>query len=293
MRIISSTPLVLEALVAYELSGDLKYQKAINTTADYFPGTNPRHTSWITGVGPRPPAVGFHLDSRYNHNWVLYPGFIPYGPWSMVYGIPAFTWNMDGVSVLGGGCPWDKDWANFSQFPLMQEWPGHERWNSNIHSPMSSENTIHQNTVYGGIAYGFVNSRNNTNAASAKKIGCLALGNGDILLDAQGKDSLLTVISDISDAGFASLKWKSSNIRIASVDDFGRVTGVTSGTSTISATTLDESVIASCTITCSWPEVNDEQISIYSETPGGHEWNANTLERLLAELQYFKTTQYK
>jgi S-formylglutathione hydrolase FrmB len=32
---------------------------------------------------------------------------------------------------------------------------------------------------------------------------------------------------------------------------------------------------------------------IYSETPGGHEWNASALQRLLAELQYFKATQYK
>jgi len=31
---------------------------------------------------------------------------------------------------------------------------------------------------------------------------------------------------------------------------------------------------------------------IYTETPGGHEWSANTLQRLLAELQYFKATQY-
>jgi uncharacterized protein YjdB len=131
---------------------------------------------------------------------------------------------------------------------------------------MSSENTIHQNTVYGGIAYGFVNSRNNTNAASAKKIASLTLGNGDILLDVQGKDSLLTVITDITDASFASLKWKSSDSRIAYVDDFGRVTGRTSGSCTISVTTLDESATASCAVTCSWPEVNVEQISISPDT---------------------------
>lgn len=32
---------------------------------------------------------------------------------------------------------------------------------------------------------------------------------------------------------------------------------------------------------------------IYSETPGGHEWNANALERLLSGLQYFKETKNK
>jgi len=257
-----TTPLVLEGIIAYELSGNLKYKNAIHTTADYFLGSNPRHSTWITGVGPRPAACGFHLDSRYNHNWVVYPGFIPYGPWSMAYGVPAFTWVIDGVSVTGGMGPWDKDWANFSQYPQMTEWPGHERWNSNIHSPMSSENTIHQNTVYGGIAYGFVNSRQNTNASAAKKITALILGSSDIVLDAQGKDSVLTVTTDIHDATFAALKWKSSDPRVAYVDDFGRVTGVNSGTCTITVSTLDESITASCNITCSWAEVNVDQISI-------------------------------
>jgi len=262
----ATTPMVFEAIVAYELTGNIKYKNAIHTTADYFLGSNPRHTTWMTGVGPRPAACGFHLDSRYNHNWVLYPGFIPYGPWSMAYGTPTFTWTMDGVSVLGGGGPWDKDWANFSQYPLMDKWPGHERWNSNIHSPMSSENTIHQNTVYGGLAYGFVNSRHNTNAISAKKITVLNLGNGDIQLNLQGQDTLLTVTVNIIDANFAALKWKSSDPRIAWVDDFGRVTGVSTGSCTISAITLDESVSASCTVTCSWPEIDVESISISPDT---------------------------
>jgi uncharacterized protein YjdB len=261
-----TTPWVLEAIVAYELSGNIKYKNAIHTTADYFLGTNPLHTTWVTGVGPRPAACGFHLDSRYNHNWVVYPGFIPYGPWSMAYGYTPFTWTIDGVSIDGGAGPWNKDWANFSQYPAMSEWPGHERWNSNIHAPMASENTIHQNTVFGGLTYGYVNSRQNTNAASARKITSLLLGNGDIIIESQGQDTLLTVKPDNNDATFAALKWKSSDPRIAYVDDFGRVTGVTSGSCSIMVSTLDESVSASCNLTCSWPEVNVEQIKIDPDT---------------------------
>ena len=262
----ATTPWTIEAQVAFGISGNIKYKNAIHTTADYFLGSNPRHSTWMTGVGPRPAACGFHLDSRYNHDWIVYPGFIPYGPWSMAYGTPTFTWNMDGVSVLGGMGPWDKDWANFSQYPIMDLWPGHERWNSNIHSPMSSENTIHQNTVYGGIAYGFVNSRENTNAASLKKISTLTLGNGNITLGFQGEDTVLTATPDITDANFAALKWKSSDPRIASVDEFGRVTAIIPGTCTISALTLDEGVSVSCTVTCSWPEINVDNISIDPDT---------------------------
>ncbi len=262
----ATTPMILEAIAAYALTGDIKYKNAIHTTADYFLGTNPRHTTWMTGVGPRPAACGFHLDSRYNNNWVLYPGFIPYGPWSMAYGVPAFTWTVDGVSITGGMGPWDKDWANFSQYPQMTEWPGHERWNSNIHSPMSSENTIHQNTVYGGIAYGFANSRQNKNSSSPKKIESLTLSSSEIFLDIQGKDTLVYARPDINDASFAALKWASSDPRVAWVDGFGRVSGITSGTCTISVSTLDESVSASCTVTCSWPEIDVEQISIEPDT---------------------------
>jgi uncharacterized protein YjdB len=170
------------------------------------------------------------------------------------------------VSIEGGHGSWNKDWANFSQYPIMSEWPGHERWNSNIHAPLSTENTVHQNTVYGGLAYGYANSRHNTNAAALKPITNLTLGNGDFSLLTQGQDSLLFVNIDIPDASFAELKWKSSDPRIASVDDFGRVTGVTSGNCIITVSTLDESVSASCNVTCSWAEVNVEQISIDPDT---------------------------
>lgn len=256
----ATTPWVLEAIFAYELTGIRKYKDAVHTTADYFLGCNPLNTTWITGTGPVPATCGFHLDSRYNHNWVVYPGFIPYGPWSMNYDYNPFTYIIDGVETEGGHGPWNKDWANFSQYPVMNNWPGHERWNGNIHAPLSSENTIHQNTVYGGITYGWVNSRKNTNAESVKKIGELSLGNGDITLSLPGADTLLTVLTDIKDAGFGALKWYSSDDRIAHADPYGRITGITAGSCIVYVSTLDGSVKDSCTVSCLWEEVNVEDI---------------------------------
>jgi len=171
-----TTPAVFETLIAACLSGEKKYDDVVHTTADYFLGTNPEHSTWMTGVGPRPAACGFHLDTRYNNNWVNYPGWIPYGPWSMAYGFVPYTWVIDGVSVMGGQGTWTQFWGNFSMYPSADKWPGHETWTSDIHSPMASENTIHQNSVYGAITYGFVNNRHYENSSSSIQIGSITHG---------------------------------------------------------------------------------------------------------------------
>ncbi|MFN8208357.1 MAG: Ig-like domain-containing protein [Bacteroidales bacterium] len=261
-----TTPWMFENIIAYGLTRDKKYSDVVHTTADYFLGSNPLHTSWITGVGPRPPACGFHLDSRYNHNWVLYPGFVPYGLWSMAYGYTPYTWTIDGVSIAGGAGTWNKDWANFSMYPPMDKWPGHERWNSNIHAPLPSENTIHQNAVYAGLTYGFVNARHHTNENTPRPLATLTLEQVSIELDSAGQDTILTVMTNIPNGSFAVLKWESSDNRIAHVDGFGRVTAVNPGTSQVRCLTLDGSVSASCTITCSWPETAVDSIDVETDS---------------------------
>ena len=262
----ATTPSVFETLIAACLTGDKKYEDVVHTTADYFLGTNPLHTTWMTGVGPRPASGGFHLDTRYNNNWVTYPGWIPYGPWSMAYGYTPFTWTIDGVSMQGGAGPWNKDWANFSMYPIMENWPGHERWNSNIHAPMSAENTIHQNTVYGAITYGFVNDRHYTNSASAIKIGSITLDKTSINLTEVGKEEELVPTLDIENATFSTLIWTSSDPRVAYVDELGKITGVTKGTSIITCATLDGSVTASSNVTCDWAEIAVTSISFNPST---------------------------
>lgn len=258
----ATTPWMFESIVAYGLTGDKTWSDAVHTTADYFLGNNPLHTTWATHLGPRPAEAGFHLDSRYNNNWVVYPGFVPYGPWSMNYGYTPYTYVIDGVSVEGGHGPWNKDWANFSMYPLMHEWPGHERWNSNIHAPMSTENTVHQNSVYVTLTYGFVNARHHTNTAADKSIGIITLDRTSLELNAQGEVDTLLATIDIADAGFGMLTWKSTDHRIAHVDGQGRVTGVTSGTATITCSTLDGSASASCAVTCNWSEIGVDSIRV-------------------------------
>jgi uncharacterized protein YjdB len=261
-----TTPWMFENIIAYGLTGEKKYSDAVHTTADYFLGSNPLHTSWITGVGPRPPACGFHLDSRYNHNWVLYPGYVPYGLWSMAYGSDLYTWTIDGVSIQGGAGTWNKDWANFSMYPLMDQWPGHERWNSNIHAPLPSENTIHQNAVYAGLTYGFVNARHHSNENTLRPLTSLLPEQSSIQFDSAGQDTILSVIPDISNGSFAVLKWESTDNRIAHVDGFGRVTAVNPGTTQIRCLTLDGSVSASFTITCVWTEIAVDSIDIEQDS---------------------------
>ncbi|MDA3835019.1 MAG: glycoside hydrolase family 9 protein [Spirochaetales bacterium] len=258
----ATTPWVFEMIVAYGLTGEKEYLDATHTTADYFLGTNPLHSTWATGLGPRPAEAGFHLDTRYNNNWVNYPGFIPYGPWSMAFGFDPYTWTIDGVEYKGGQGPWNKDWANFSQYPLMDQWPGHERWNSNIHAPMSTENTVHQNSVYGTLTYGFVNNRQNKNGSAAIPVTSITLDKSEIILDTPGESVSLLATLDVDEATFSAIKWTSSDSRIAYVDQLGRITGVNAGNCTISCSTLDESVSASCEVLCSWDEVALDSIRI-------------------------------
>jgi endoglucanase len=262
----ATTPAVFETMIAACITGEKKYADVVHTTADYFLGTNPGHSTWMTGVGPRPAASGFHLDSRYNNKWVNYPGFIPYGPWSMAYGYTPYTWTIDGVSMQGGHGSWNKDWANFSMYPLMEKWPGHERWNSNIHAPMSTENTVHQNTVYGAITYGFVNNRHYQNSTSAIQVGSISLDKQELNFTAAGTTIELSASLNIENATFSALKWTSSDPRVAHVDALGKVTAINTGKCQITCSTLDGSVSSVCNVTNTWDEITLSSIQFNPES---------------------------
>lgn len=244
-----TTPWVFETIIAYKATGEAQYRNAVHTTADYFLGTNPLHSTWATGLGPRPAQGGFHLDSRYNNNWVTYPGFIPYGPWSMAFSGGMKTWEIDGVSITGGGGSWHEQWHNFSLVPHTNEWPGHERWCANIHSPMSAENTIHQNTVYGFLTYGFINNRHNTNASASVPVTSIDIDSSDFEFQYVNQAAQLTATLAPTNASFPALLWSSSNTAVAWVDQYGKVTAVGNGTAVITCSTLDGSVSDQITIT--------------------------------------------
>jgi hypothetical protein len=72
------------------------------------------------------------------------PGITPYGPWRK-------------ESYENGQGPWQMAWAFKSIYPAnVTDWPGHERWFGNYTCPMNAEFTIHQNTIFNAVTFGFL-----------------------------------------------------------------------------------------------------------------------------------------
>ena len=87
--------------------------------------------TWATGLGPRHTRTRFFTwTPGTNGSGRFHPGIVPYGPWVKA--------NAEGQG------PWDHDWANKSAYPVIDQWPGAERWFDNRCSPLNSEFTIHQ-----------------------------------------------------------------------------------------------------------------------------------------------------
>ena len=146
----STTPKVFEVMMGWYLSKDSdavkakNYRACVQNTADYFLGNNPLNTTWITGLGLRRPERVFHMDSWYNGKEEMAPGITPYGPWKK-------------ESYETGSGPWEMAWAFKSIYPAtVTNWPGHERWFGNYTSPMNAEFTVHQNTIFNAVVYGFL-----------------------------------------------------------------------------------------------------------------------------------------
>jgi endoglucanase len=143
-----TTPWILEGIVGYTLTKDSDpkkaqaFRSAVITTADYFLGTNALNHTWVTGLGVRHVNFVFHMDAWYNGKPTPHPGIVPYGPWMK---------NKD----LGMG-PWDNDWSNKTTYPVIDQWPGNERWFDNRNAPLSGEFTIHQNTCYSAATFGWL-----------------------------------------------------------------------------------------------------------------------------------------
>lgn len=239
----SSTPAVFETIIAYAISGNVAYKYVVHTTADYFLGTNPLHTTWMTGVGPRPVKSGFNLDARHiGDNWQVFPGWIPYGPWTMEHSYDPVTYTIDGQEMKGGKGPWNQHWVHFSAYPAIEQWPGHERWFENIHAPMSAENTVHQNSVYAALTYGVVNSREYNNEEAERKVKHISTNFSDVTFNSKHEQSLIRIDFDIDDPTFGQVAFVSSNPNVAHVDQFGRITAMGKGKAAITIRSLDGSV---------------------------------------------------
>jgi hypothetical protein len=143
-----TTPWILEGMVGWALTRDsdparaAAFRGTVATTADYFLGTNALNQTWVTGLGARHVREAFHMDAWYNGKGRIHPGVIPYGPWKK-------------GKALGQG-PWDSDWPNKTVHPVIDQWPGNERWFDNRNCPLSGEFTVHQNTCYAAATFGWL-----------------------------------------------------------------------------------------------------------------------------------------
>ncbi len=143
-----TTPWILEGIVGHALTKQSDpakakaFRAAVVTSSDYVLGTNALNQTWVTGLGVRHVQGIFHMDAWYNGKPTLHPGLIPYGPWKK-------------AKDFGMG-PWDSDWANKTVYPVIDQWPGNERWFDNRNCPLSAEFTIHQNTCYAAATFGWL-----------------------------------------------------------------------------------------------------------------------------------------
>ncbi len=143
-----TTPWIMEGIIGATLMKDSdpamakQCRAAVVTSCDYVLGTNALNHTWVTGLGVRHVNQIFHMDAWYNGKSTPHPGVIPYGPWRK-------------EKDLGQG-PWDQAWPHKTVYPVIDQWPGNERWFDNRCSPMNSEFTVHQNNCYAAAAFGFL-----------------------------------------------------------------------------------------------------------------------------------------
>lgn len=154
----STTPHAAAGVMGYTLLQTADATRAANylkytyTTADYFLGTNPLNTTWITGLGERHPNEIFHMDSWYSGTGQTRKGVVPYGPWQR------------DVS-LGPPGPWNNTWPYSTLSPAIASWPGHEQWYDQRSSPLSAEFTVWQTNTLAAFTYGFLWAQSGTPSA--------------------------------------------------------------------------------------------------------------------------------
>lgn len=151
----SSTPLVMPAILAYEVSGENKFIRAVYSACDYMLGGNPLNIAWITGLNEHSVEQVFHMDSWYNKDRKegSIPGLIPYGICHPGDWMP----GKDGEDNAWGW--WDNDYNLTSCYPHFRAWPIHELWFQQRYSPASAEYTIHQTIAPAAAVYGYLTNK--------------------------------------------------------------------------------------------------------------------------------------
>ena len=146
-----STPLISDAVLALEATDTVSdpdrttMRSLAYTTADYFLGTNPLNTTWVSRLGPRYPKGPFHLDGLTQGGTYPPMGLVPYGPVAVA---------RDFMPSPPQG-PWASNWVNSDVYPTnIDTWPGHERWFDQHTGISTCEFTVHQTTVVSAVVFG-------------------------------------------------------------------------------------------------------------------------------------------
>lgn len=148
----ATTPYVMPAIIAYEISGIQKFIDAVYTSCDYMLGGNPLDIVWITGIHKNSVQQVFHMDSWYRKegNKGFVPGIIPYGPQG----------ECDWMKASNGDCNawgwWDNDYSLTFCYPHYKAWPVHELWFNHRYAPPTAEYTVHQNIGPAAAVYGYL-----------------------------------------------------------------------------------------------------------------------------------------
>ena len=150
----ATTPWVMPAVIAWEVTRKPKYLEAVFTTCDYMLGGNQLDMTWITGVGHQYPKQVFNMDWWYNKKGIksVVPGIVPFGPIA----------DCDNMQGKDGECNawgwWDSDYSHSKCYPDKGMWPLHERWYNSRYAPSSSEYTVHKNIGPAAAIYGYLTS---------------------------------------------------------------------------------------------------------------------------------------
>jgi len=150
----ATTPWVMPAVIAWEVTRKPKYLQAVYTTCDYMLGGNQLDMTWITGVGHQYPKQVFNMDWWYNKKGIksVVPGIVPFGPIA----------DCDNMQGKDGECNawgwWDSDYSHSKCYPDKSMWPLHERWYNSRYAPSSSEYTVHKNIGPAAAIYGYLTS---------------------------------------------------------------------------------------------------------------------------------------
>lgn len=143
----ATTPMVLPAIMAYELTDDPVYLDYIRTTCDYYLGGNPLNMTWVTGLGDRSPQEVLNIDSWFDGIAPVIPGIVPYGMQT-----PAFDDGAEGV--------WQSGFLKTSCYPTdATHWPIHELYFESRYTPITNEYTVAQNIGPAAAAYGYLTAK--------------------------------------------------------------------------------------------------------------------------------------